>query len=341
MYKFKEVKKMGIDYGNLDTYNICNDPSIPIYFAPKIEDDKKMVSSQKSIDLKRNKSYSSDLDSEARKSTVDEEEVVNLKKIKNKKFDKFTKIFKQLRHSPLFIKSDSTFSDEDDYYLIYYENENIRKEYYSKLIYKNLWTPGKKAKTHNNLFIFDWDNTLFPTTFLTKEEIIDNNLPEEYIEIFSILEKSIIKIFNLAIDKGDVYIITNSSIGWVEFSINKYFPNLQKLLDKIHIISARNEYEDSYPGEPKIWKIHAFLNLKQKLDLSVPTNIICFGDSIVELNAGKKLASKINNSFIKTLKFQEIPEPEDIIKQLNVIFNKFDYIYSKAKNLSIVIDKKK
>ena len=61
-------------------------------------------------------------------------------------------------------------------------------------------------KTHNNLFIFDWDNTLFPTTFLTKEEIIDNNLPEKYIEIFSILEKSIIKIFNLAIDKGDVYI---------------------------------------------------------------------------------------------------------------------------------------
>ena len=331
---------MGTDYGNMDGYTLFHDPSIPIYFAPKMEDDNKNESSQKTIDLGRKNSNSSESDSVTRKSTVDEEEV-NLKKIKNNKVDKFTQIFQKLKHSPLFIKNVSTFSDEDDYYLTYYESDNIRKEYYSKLIYKNVWTPGQKSKTHNNLFIFDWDNTLFPTTFLTKEEIIDNILPEEYIEIFSILEKSIIKIFNLAINKGDVYIITNSSIGWVEFSIDKYLPNLKKFLDKIHIISARNEYEDVYPGEPKIWKMNAFLNLKKMIDLSLPTNIICFGDSIVELNAGKKLASTINNSFIKTLKFKEIPEPEDIINQLNLIFNKFDYIYSKAKNLSIVIDKKK
>ena len=80
---------------------------------------------------------------------------------------------------------------------------------------------------------------------------------------------------------------------------------------------------------------------KKKIDLNLPTNIICFGDSVVGLSAGKKLESTINNSFIKTLKFKEIPQPEDIIKQLNLIFNKFDYIYSKAKNLSIVVDKKK
>ena len=255
---------MGTNYGNVDAYHLFHDPSIPIYFAPKMEDDNKNKSSQKAIDLERKNSNSSESDSVTRKSTVDEEEV-NLKKIKNKKVDKFTTIFKNLKHSPLFIKNESTFSDEDDYYLIYNESDNIRKEYYSKLIYKNIWTPGQKAKTHNNLFIFDWDNTLFPTTFLAKEEIIDNNLPEEYIEIFSILEKSIIKIFNLAIDKGDVYIITNSSIGWVEFSIDKYLPNLTKFLDKIHIISSRNEYEDLYPGEPTIWKINAFLNLKKKI----------------------------------------------------------------------------
>ena len=332
---------MGTDYGNINKYNLFHDPSIPIYFAPKMEDDDKNESSHKAIDLKRKSSYSSESDSETRKSTVDEEEVANIKKSKNKNVDKFTKIFKNLRHSPFFIKNEATFSDEDDYYLIFNESDNIRKEYYSKLIYKNVWTPGQKSKTHNSLFIFDWDNTLFPTTFLTKEEIIDSNLPEEYIEIFSMLEKSIIKIINLAINKGDVYIITNSSIGWVEFSIHKYFPNLKKYLNKIYIISARNEYEVVYPNEPKIWKINAFLNLKKTIDISLPTNIICFGDSIVELNAGKHLASKINNSFIKTLKFQEIPEPEDIIKQLNLIFNKFDYIYSKAKNLSIVIDKKK
>ena len=144
----------------------------------------------------------------------------------------------------------------------------------------------------------------------------------------------------LAINKGDVYIITNSSIGWVEFSAKKYFPNVTKILNKITVISARSEYEDAYPGETKLWKEKAFLSLKKKLDLKLPSNIICFGDSIVELEAGKNLASKVNNSFIKTIKFQQNPEPEDLIKQLGLIIKKFDYIYSKAKNLSIKIDQK-
>ena len=69
--------------------------------------------------------------------------------------------------------------------------------------------------------------------------------------------------------------------------------------------------------------------------------MVCFGDSIVELEAGKKLASKINNSFIKTIKFKQGPEPEDIIRQLNLLENKFNYIYSQARNLSIKIDQKK
>ena len=68
------------------------------------------------------------------------------------------------------------------------------------------------------------------------------------------------------------------------------------------------------------------------------TNIICFGDSDIELGAGKKLASEIDKCFIKTIKFKEHPDPDDIIKQINLILNKFNYIYSRKKNLSITID---
>ena len=74
--------------------------------------------------------------------------------------------------------------------------------------------------------------------------------------------------------------------------------------------------------------------------MKIPTNIICFGDSIVELEAGKKLASKINNSFIKTIKFKEKPDPQYMTKEINLINNKLDYLYSTARNLSIRIDKK-
>ena len=332
---------MGINYGNSDSYETFHyEPFIPIFFAPKLENEKKNILSKKdSI------SSSSESESSTRKSTLNDEEIEDDKKLKNKeskKLDKFTKIFKKLKNSPIFhSKKENSILDEDDYYLYFDENENIRKNYFSKLIYKNIWTPGEKSKFNNNLSIFDWDDTLFPTSFLVQEDIInDENLPEEYMDIISVLDKAIVNVINFAINKGDVYIITNSSIGWVEFSTKKYYPNLKKYLDKIHIISARNEYENAYPGEVKLWKDKTFLNLKDKINLKIPTNIICFGDSIVELEAGKKLASKINNSFIKTIKLKEKPDPADIINQLNLIIKKIDYIYSSAKNMSIRIDKK-
>lgn len=333
---------MGINYGNSDSYELFHfEPFIPIFFGPKLEKGKNNNSTKKDTNL-----CSSESESSTRKSTLNDEEIDDDKKFINKeskKLDKFTKIFKNLKNSPIFdSKTENSILDEDDYYLNFDENENIRKNYFSKLIYKNIWSPGEKLKFNNNLFIFDWDDTLFPTSFLVQEDIInDENLPEEYMDIISILEEAIINMINFAISKGDVYIITNSSIGWVEFATNKYYPNLKKYLDKIHIISARNEYENSYPGEAKLWKDKTFLSLKDKINLKIPTNIICFGDSIVELEAGKKLACKTNNSFIKSIKFKEKPEPQYMIKEINLVNNRLNYIYSTARNLSIRIDKKK
>ena len=306
---------MGTNYGNVDSFDLFQcEPFIPIYFAPKIKEENKNEINEDSISKRRKSSNFSESESFTRKSTLDEEEneKEEIPKITNgKKGKNFQNFFKNFPFSDDNKNRPNKF-DGDNYYLNFNEH---------------------------NLFIFDWDNTLLPTNFLSQEEIIDENLPKKYEEIFSILEKVIIKVINLAINKGDVYIITNSSIGWVEFSTNKYYPNLKKYLDTIHIISARSEYENFYPGKLKIWKEKTFLNLKKNINLTIPTNIICFGDSIIELEAGKKLASKINNSFIKTIKFQENPEPEDLIRQLNLIIKKFDNIYSIVKNVSIRIDK--
>ena len=304
-------------------------------------------------EINKDKNYSKkkilncfELETNSRKSTLDEEDIgkeklpkiANIKKQKGKE-QIFQNIFKNFPSTEN--KNDTNNFDEDNYYLNFNENDNLRKNYFSKLICKNIWALDNKPKTHNNLFIFDWDNTLLPTNFMTQEEIIDDEyLPEKYEEIFSILEIAIINVIKFCINKGDVYIITNSSIGWVEFSTNKFYPNLNKYLEKINIISARSLYENIYPGNTKAWKEKAFLNLKNKINLKIPTNIICFGDSIIELEAGKKLASKINNSFIKTVKFKENPDPGDLIRQLNSIVDMIEYIYSTVKNFSIRIDKK-
>ena len=344
---------MGIDYEEINKYERYQYESfLPIFFPSKFDEKKPKLDVSKKLDSEYSKLRKSSLSqktitpfSQSRKNTIDEEE--EMKNIRNnykpENKDQFKTIFTDKVNSPFFYSKKEIINIfNKEYYLDINENENIRKKYYSKLIYKKIWTPISKSKKYNSLFIFDWDDTLFPTSFSINEGLIKykkNILSEELKNLFSVLEKIIINILNFAINKGDVYIITNSSIDWFKFSSKKY-PNIKSLLDKIKIISARDEYEKMYPGQTKIWKSKAFLSLKNEINNNLVTNIICFGDSIIELEAGKTLSYNLSDSFVKTVKFKENPQIEDLIKQLTLIYDKIDYIYSKAKNLSITIEEK-
>lgn len=334
---------MGMDYENIDDQYEYG-TFFPNVFSLKnnnISNNPTLKEKNKECSKKITESY---LSSQSRKSTLDYD-TENAKNfiLSKKDTDKFKNIFSNPVNSSFFkTKNDLIIYKNEPYYLEVKENEkeDIRKKYFSKLIYKNIWAPGIKSKTHNSLFIFDWDDTLFPTSFLVNGKIYEQNLSEELEKLLSELEVLVINILNFSLSKGDVYIITNSSFTWFSYSSDKYFPNLNNILKKIKIISARDEYEDLYPGKNQLWKEKAFLKLNNNLNKNLVTNIICFGDSLIELEAGKKLASEFSNSFCKTIKFKENPELEDLIKQLNLISAQLNYIYSNPKNLSITIEQK-
>ena len=231
-----------------------------------------------------------------------------------------------------------------DYELNFYRNGNdIRQSYISKLISKNVWIPNMKPKQHNSLIIFDWDDTLLPTSFLTpggafNEEI---TLSESEQDKMLKLEQSVLTLLNETVEKGNVYIITNAGKGWVEYSAKRFYPSIVDVLSKIKIISARGEYEKIYPGNSRQWKIQAFLNLLNYVDVKLVTNIICIGDSLFEMEAGRILASKFTEAFIKTIKFREAPKLDELIKQLKLVCIQFGAIYSSIKNLTIRVEKKK
>jgi hypothetical protein len=315
-----------------------------MFFNKKEEKDNDLIIEKKLPEKKLSKinNLENSIYSHSRRSTIDYEEEVKSDKICSNKNDNLESIFKNPNNSAFFQnKKEINLFLEGEYFLNVNEKENIRKSYYSKLIYKKIWIPGSKSKTHNSLFIYDWDDTFLPTSYLIREDMVDQiELSNELKYLFFILEEIIINILNLSINKGKVFIITNSSKSWFYFSSGKYFPNLDTILNRIKIISARDEYEDLYPGDTKIWKQKAFLHLKNEINDNLPSNIICFGDSSNELEAGKIFASHLSDSFIKTVKFKEKPEVEDLIKQLNLIVDKFDFIYSKAKNLSIKVEQK-
>ena len=233
---------------------------------------------------------------------------------------------------------------EENYELNFYKVfDRIRTVYYSQLLVKRVWKPIKGDKRHNNVIIFDWDDTLLPTSFLTPRGIFDekNELNQKDQAKITKLEESVRNLLSIAITKADVYIITNAGEGWVQFSAEKYYPSIMEILGKIEIISARGKYEKDFPEDLKRWKIEAFLNIKKKLNDNLITNIICLGDSVFEMEAGRILASNFIHAVIKTIKFRENPKPEELNKQLNLVYVQFNSIFSSSKNLTVRVEKKK
>jgi len=144
-----------------------------------------------------------------------------------------------------------------DYELtLFKRSEDLRKSYISKLIATKIWQPSKKEKKHNTMIIFDWDDTLLCTSYLTPTGIFNDDfeLSEKDKEKISKLEGHVLKILKLAVAKGDTYIITNAAPGWVEYSCERFYPEVFEILNKVTIVSARGEYEKMYPGDSRQWK---------------------------------------------------------------------------------------
>jgi hypothetical protein len=225
---------------------------------------------------------------------------------------------------------------------LFKRGEDLRRSYINKLITTKIWQPSKKEKKHNTMIIFDWDDTLLCTSYLTPTGIFNEEfeLSEKDKEKLAKLEDYVVRIINLAVAKGDTYIITNAAPGWVEYSAERFYPQVKEILHKVTIVSARGEYEKLYPGDSRQWKIQAFLEMKKNFDSDLVANIICMGDSIIEMEAAHVLASKFSQAFIKTIKFREAPKPEELVKQLSLVAEQFSTIYSSVKNLTIRVERK-
>lgn len=235
--------------------------------------------------------------------------------------------------------------ESDTIYYIPPSPEEIRFSYLSKLIYKGLWNPNKKKKPLNTIIILDWDDTLLCTSRLIKpyEEINKNildSLNEKEKDIHNKTEQKVYNLLSKCISQGDTFIITNAEPGWVEYTSNIFYPSICELLTSIKIISARGEYESYYPGNVRMWKIAAFNNIVKHYDSEVVTNIMCIGDSFLEIEAGKNLGKYFVYNVVKTVKFNASPKLEDLNLQLGLVIENFDYIVRTPKNWTIKVNKK-
>ena len=219
----------------------------------------------------------------------------------------------------------------------------LRNSYYTKLIYSKILTFQKEGKI-TNLFFFDWDDTLMCTTYLAPTGVLDEEESKSIDKnTIKSLDQLVASLLTKTLEKGRVFIITNAAHGWIEYSSKKLYPITAKILKQIKIVSARGLYEKRLPGDYRQWKSHAFIDtiINCKIDMRKTANILCFGDSIIELEATHKLKEIFQDAYIKTIKFKESPQPVELIKELKIILSQFDAILSNTRNLSIKVAKKK
>ena len=222
-----------------------------------------------------------------------------------------------------------------------YDISQHRLNYFCKLMSKGIWNPKRKRPKNNTIIIFDWDDTLLCTSFLSNynfdiEEVLKKN--NNY-ELLYKLEKKIFEILSLSIQKGEIYIITNAEKGWVEYTSQIFFPSIIKLLNHVKIISAREENQILFPNDIRMWKINSFNNAFRQFDHDGIINIISIGDSFFEIEASKLLNSKFFNSFIKTVQFVQSNKIEELIDQIELVTYKFDFIVNSPKNYTIKLGK--
>lgn len=189
-----------------------------------------------------------------------------------------------------------------------------------------------------NIIIMDWDDTLFPTSWLNKNDIKlnDENVKITYKIYFQELDKSIKNLLKSYSQISTIYIVTNASMKWILASLNT-LPLTRKFIMKenIRIISSRDLYSKENMKTAK-WKLNTYENivnndLKNIFSIKnkeIMLNIISMGDAVYEyialINLHDILTDKINNKkninfYLKNIRFKSQPNFDFIIEQIDLV----------------------
>lgn len=216
----------------------------------------------------------------------------------------------------------------------------------------------KVERSPNTVIMFDWDDTLLASSFLSSRGYrldSDNAVCAEVDVQLRALEQCVCAVLQLALTYGHVNIVTNAETGWVELSAQKFMPAVVPLLSRVTVVSARSTFEAAHPDAPLKWKYYAFherlssvfgapaldssdaaaLASAAALVAQVSKNIVSFGDSHVEREAIRAVTRGVSSCRTKSVKFAERPTPEQLRRQLELVTTCFGYIHNHAGDLDL------
>ena len=190
---------------------------------------------------------------------------------------------------------------------------------------KNKYDKDERLISHKNtLFILDWDDTLFPTSWSNANNIdlIDPNAALSFVNIFKLLDETIFIFLTNIQQCGKVIIITNATKQWVNVS-SIVIPKSNEIIKNLSIISARDDYIGITTNVNE-WKIYAFKQfITKEFRYKSLMNVISIGDGIYERDALMKLYHLYPNKikYLKSIKYKTSPSLNNLIEQLDTVNN--------------------
>lgn len=199
----------------------------------------------------------------------------------------------------------------------------------------------------STLIILDWDDTLFPTSWINKNNIeflSAQNKTILYNKYFFRIDNNLYNLLTKLTKCGTVIIITNALLNWIDMSIN-ILPKTSKLLKEnniIKVVSARGDFSH-YTNNMTDWKKLAF---KRELELQLRNkkinNIISIGDAEYEYMALINLyeKNKQNYRLLKSIKYKRNPDIYEIDEQLQITDNAIINVCKHKGHLDLVFSDK-
>jgi len=223
------------------------------------------------------------------------------------------------------------------------------------------------------IVIFDWDDTLFPTTtivFNDNKGVSAGKLRELGEAVYNLLAKYL-KTFGAQ----NVFIVTNGSKSWVLHSLKMISQRYQACFDgtddekgrsedyfaaiyntlissnSIPVVSAQDEYKYRYPQQPTLWKTLAFKSIVKayfNLYSSSDNNIYCIisiGDSEDEFKASfeaKQMISTMNRlnrnnniARLHRIKLKEEPTINEMVNQMASLMKEAEVLQKEKGSITI------
>lgn len=169
----------------------------------------------------------------------------------------------------------------------------------------------------------DYDDTIFPTSYLTN--LTNKNIFTAVLPL--VVQLNLVKLDQLVVaylqhleKQGKLIIVTNATMSWVKDSSFKFLPMTYAYLKRVTIVSAADAYQEAFPEKKEIngveWKLHSMKKYAKG-------RIISIGDSEDERNACIQLRSKFD---VKIIKLRQFPTLEFLIQEILALTYSFKTI---------------